>query len=403
MGFKRLVLALFIVLFGISLAGCGGGKKETAKEEAAKEPIVVGVWGTLTGPDSNVNGMTWGTYDYFNYLNEFKGGIDGHPVKAIIADGKYQLEEEFKIFNRLVDVEKAVVINGWSTGATKALREQVNNVVKVPFVSETMTGEVVDPKKYPYIFTLGPTYEDQIKIAFKYAKEKGAKKVAFLHNDAEYGTACVVAVKNEKFAESIGLEVVADVSYPMASTDLTSQLLTIKNANPDYVYIQDSVNNIIAILRAANKVGMKPELFIGNFYGLSQLIIDTLGSQAEGFHAQQVFLPFGSDIPAMKQINEWSSKHKIEKQDQYYMKGWAEGILIEKAIAEALKETGSKAPPINEFRTLVRNKLEGLTNVDIGGIAQPVTYANHKGVVSSQLLQIKGGKYVPVTDWIKTE
>ena len=89
--------------------------------------IKVCIWGTITGPDALVNGMSYGTRDYFEYLNETKGGIAGNKVTALMLDGRYKLDEELKIYRRCVDQEKAVVINGWSTGAVKALREQINS------------------------------------------------------------------------------------------------------------------------------------------------------------------------------------------------------------------------------------------------------------------------------------
>ncbi|MHB1406679.1 MAG: ABC transporter substrate-binding protein [Desulfitobacteriaceae bacterium] len=399
---RRKVSLGIVIILVLSLIVTGCGSAGTAGSGGEKAKITVGVWGTITGPDSDVNGMSYGTKDYLEYINS-KGGVEGYKINALLLDGKYQMEEEIKLFKRLSTVDNAVVINGWSTGATKALRDEINNVVKVPFVSETMLSDVVNPQKYPYIFTLGLTYEDQIKAALLWAKSKGAKKVAFLHNDAEYGTACTTNVANEKWVESQGMELVANISYPMKATDLTSQLLSIKKLNPDFVYIQDSVNNIIAILRDAAKVGVPADKFIGNFYGVSPIIIQNLGDKANGFKAIQMYQGWGGDFPAMKEIEEFGKNNQINKKDQYYLKGWVEGMLIVEALKEVIKKNNGKLPELPEFRKQVRDALESITNFDPGGATGKITYSDHKGITQAKLLEIQNGQYKEIDDWVQVK
>ena len=62
-----------------------------------------------------------------------------------MLDGRYKLDEELKIYRRCADQEQAVVINGWSTGASKALRDQIQED-SIPFISESFASEVLDPQ-----------------------------------------------------------------------------------------------------------------------------------------------------------------------------------------------------------------------------------------------------------------
>ena len=117
----------------------------------ARAEITVCAWGTITGPDALVNGMTYGTRDYLEYLNQTKGGIAGNKIRVLMLDGRYKLDEELKIYRRCADQEQAVVINGWSTGASKALRDQIQED-GIPFISESFASEVLDPQKYPFTF-----------------------------------------------------------------------------------------------------------------------------------------------------------------------------------------------------------------------------------------------------------
>lgn len=369
---------------------------------AAAGEIAVGIYGTLTGTDTDVNGMSYGPRDYLTYVNAKFGGVMGHKYVPILLDGKNQIPEEVKVFKRLVDVDNVVVVNGWSTGGTKALRDQINTLNKVSFQAQSLSKDVLDPKQYPFIFLIGPTYEDQVIIGLNWAKQKGAKTFAFLHADVEYGRGPVRNAMEQKVPEKLGLSVLADIEYPGASPDLTSQLLRIQQLNPDYVYIQDSVNNTLKILRDAAKVGVPASKFISNCYNFSHLIPETAGKDAEGFKALQINADWGEDIPLMKEIMEFSKTQKIAKEDTYYVKGWVQGKIIHEAVSRALKKTGGKLPPIAEFRQLVRDEWENLENFDTGGGTPPLTYRNHQGHTMARILEVKGGKYVPISDWIKT-
>lgn len=376
---------------GSSGSGGGGGQ------------IPIGFSATITGPDSDVNGMVLGARDYLEWVNQSKGGVNGYQFKVTVLDGKYDMNEEIKNFKRFVNVDKAIVVGVWSTGATKALREEINQVAKVPVITCSMTQDVVDPEAYPYIFSLGPSYEDQIKIALMYAQKNGAKKVAFLHNDKEYGTAPVTNVLNEKFAESLGLEVVADVAYPMNATDVSAQLMEIKSQNPDMIYIQDSVNNVVMILRDAQKVGIPAEKFFGNIFAVSPIIIEMVGEHAEGFKAIKAFADFNDqDVQTIKDIIEFKNTTNtvILSEDQYYVKGWVTGMVIEEAVKRALDKNNNQIPDTETFRNMVRDELEALSNFDVGGAIKPVTYSDHKGVTQAKIQEIKGGAYQDITDWI---
>jgi branched-chain amino acid transport system substrate-binding protein len=198
------------------------------------------------------------------------------------------------------------------------------------------------------------------------------------------------------------LKVLADVEYPGASPDLTPQLLRIKELDPDYVYIQDSVNNCIKVLRDAAKVGVSARKFIGNNYDFSHIIPETLGKDAEGFKAIQINADWGENIPMMKEIEAYSQKHEIEKKDTYFMKGWVQGKIIHGVVSRVLKKTEGKIPEISRFRNMVRDEWEKLVNFDTGGGTPPLTYKNHQGHTEARILEIKAGKYGPISDWIKT-
>lgn len=382
--------ALVALLMGITSAA------------ASAADIKVCIWGTITGPDALVNGMAYGTRDYFDYLNETQGGIGGNKLVPLLLDGRYKLDEELKIYRRCVDQENAVVVNGWSTGAVKALRDQINSD-GVPFLTESFSSEVVDPVKLPFIFIAGPTYEQQIAIGLQDLKNKGGKKIVFMHGDNEYGRGPINVVRKAGVIDKLGLQLVDSVEFPFDTQDVTAQLLRVKAKNPDLIYVQGSTPQLLVVLRDAAKVGLPAKLFLGNLYNISPAIPEQLGANANGFRAIQAYADFGSSIPAMKEIDAFRSKHEITRQDVYYMKGWMKGKAIAAAIAASVKKNGGKVPAdIKAFRKSVRDEFEAIKGLDVGGIAPPLDFGNHQGSTWARIAEIKDGRYVPVSDWIES-
>src|ERR1700761_3670148 len=82
-------------------------------------------------------------------------------------------------------------------------------------------------------------------------------------------------------------------------------------------------------------------------------------SLAQPRKAFAVYSDFGSDIPAMKDINAFKANNKVEKEDVYYMKGWMEGVAISKAIEAAIAKNGGKVTEdIQAFRKGVSDELD---------------------------------------------
>jgi branched-chain amino acid transport system substrate-binding protein len=366
----------------------------------ARADINVCIWGTITGPDAILNGQSYGARDYLTYLNQTKEGIAGNKLKVLLLDGRYKLEEELKIYRRCVDQEQAVIINGWSTGAAKALREQINQD-RVPFIADSVASEIIDVEKLPFAFIAGPTYEQQIIIGLRDLAARGGKKILLMHADNEYGRAPVNNVRNSGIIDKLGLTLVDTIEFPFDAQDLTPQMLRAKALKPDLIYVQGSAQNLIVILRDATKVGSSANLVMANFLNVTPAIPEQLGPAAEGFRTIQVYSQFGADIPAMQEIKAFGEKNEIAKKDPFYMKGWLKGKVIAAAIAQAIEKNGGKVPSdIRLFRQSVRDEFERLKDLSVDGITPPMSFSDHQGSVRARISAVKDGQFVPVTDWI---
>src|SRR5512137_2429957 len=230
---------------------------------SAQQEIKVGGIFDLTGVTSDVGKpFAQGVQDCVAVTND-AGGINGKKIKLLGADYAYKIDQARALYKKLVNDDKVVMIQGWGTGDTEALKD---------FVGQD---------KFPYYFFVAPTYSEQLRswldwVKADYAKSggKGKPKVAFMFGDNAYGKAPIAA--GRKYAAEIGVDVVDEAVLPPNFQDATSQLLTMKQKGVEYAYINVTTTGVSLVLRDAKKLGMNVK-FGSNPYGFSESLVAVAG------------------------------------------------------------------------------------------------------------------------------
>jgi branched-chain amino acid transport system substrate-binding protein len=366
---------------------------------AAQQEIKVGGIFDLTGVTSDVGKpFAQGVQDAVVYVNE-NGGINGKKIKLIGADYAYKIDQARALYKKLVNDDKVVMIQGWGTGDTEALKDFVGQD-KVPYLSASFSAPLSDPSKFPYNFFVAPTYSDQLRswldwVKQDYAKSggKGKPKVAFMYGDNAYGKSPIAAGK--KYALEIGVDVVDEAILPPNFQDATSQLLTMKQKGVEYAYINVTTTGVSLVLRDAKKLGMNVK-FGSNPYGFSESLVAVAGPLAEGVTGVMPHVPFGTPVPGMKIVEATNEKlHPGEKRDAMYVRGFAYVMVWSEALKRADKAGQLNGPG-------VKAAMETLSDFSTGGLSQSVTYTptDHRPTMTTSIYQVQGGKLVKIGDFI---
>ena len=105
---------------------------------SAQQEIKVGGIFDLTGVTSDVGKpFAQGVQDAVVWVNE-NGGINGKKIKLIGADYAYKIDQARALYKKLVNDDKVVLIQGWGTGDTEALKDFVGQD-KVPYFSASFS------------------------------------------------------------------------------------------------------------------------------------------------------------------------------------------------------------------------------------------------------------------------
>ncbi len=363
---------------------------------AEAQEIKVGGLFDLTGITSDVGKpYAQGVQDAVAVLNA-KGGINGKKVRLISVDYGYKIPEAVSAYKRLVTDERVVMINGWGTGDTLALKDFVNKD-KIPYFSASFAGDLTDPSKTPYNFFVAPSYSDQLRAWLSWVKsdwkDKGRNpKVAFFYGDNAYGRAPIEA--GRRFCKENGIDLVDEEVVPGNFQDATSQLLNMKQKGADYAYINVTTTGVSLILRDAKKLGLATR-FGSNPYGFSEALPAVAREAAEGVTGVVPHVPWGEDVSAMKELLAYhKANHPNDTHDALYVRGWS----YVQVWAEALRRADKAGQLTGEG---VKKAAETLKDFDVGGLTAPVTYSptDHRPSTKTRIYQIKGGKLVKVAEF----
>ncbi|UCG39583.1 MAG: ABC transporter substrate-binding protein [bacterium] len=389
---SRWVVLAAAALMVVSLGALGCQKAEPPKE-APKEPILIGGIFDTTGPTSDV-GADYATaaVDAVEYINA-NGGINGRELQIEANDYAYKVPQAVELYKSYKD-KGIFLIQGWGTGDTNALKEQINED-KTVYMSASYDSLLNDPAKTPYNFYVGTSYGDAIRGAMQFIADTWTDtsrkpKVVFIYPDHPYGKAPIPAGK--AMAEALGFTIGDDQSVALNAKEAVSQLTNMKQFNPDWAWIGGTTASTAVIIKDAAKLGLGTKFLI-NVWGFDENLPKLAGDTAnERAYGMAPFTFFGVDVPGMKPILEMhQKKHPNDTHTVRYIQAWTSMMVMWDALkkAETLDGPGIKAA------------LEKVTDFDTGGLtAASITFTptDHRPNTTLFIYKVDAeGKQVPVT------
>ncbi len=386
----RLTRRRFVAVAGTVVAA--GALTPHRAHGQGKAAIKVGGIFDLTGVTSEVGKpFAQAVIDHVKLVND-SGGINGRQIDLSPVDYSYKVPQAVAAYRKFKD-DGVVLINGWGTADTEALTKSVNED-KIPYISASFSGHLTDPKKTPYNFFCGSSYSDNLRIFMKYAKEnaraQGRKvRIAFIYADNGYGRAPIEA--GRQYAKEIDVDLVDEQVIPPSFQDSTSQLLSMKQKDPDWAYINTTTTWVAQLLKDAQKLQLRTR-FGSNPYGYSEKLPEVAKEAAEGVVGMLPNALYGEDVPGMKAVVDYVKKNPpAVTPDALYVRGWVYVTVWAEALKRAKDELSGEG---------VKKALETFRNFDTGGLTPPLTYTadDHRPTTKSTIYIVKGGKVVKAAE-----
>jgi branched-chain amino acid transport system substrate-binding protein len=385
------ILACAMMFFSFAL------RAESAEVRGVtKDSIRIGMILVKTGPVAAL-GLPEGLaiQDTFNAINE-AGGINGKKIDFIWEDDQFRTPLAISAFNKLIFRDKVLsILTSGGTPQTIALFDQIDKhkVVNIP---NALADEMFKPHR-PYVFIIGATYETQIELMFDYIlNDLKAKnpKIAVIYAETEFGKKGLEAAR--KRAGQYGLKLVSELVLNIGSVDASSQVLSLKKDEVDFVVTCNLAPPTITFLKTAEKYDYWPTTF-GINWSCDDMVVRACKTAAKNYIGVNCVGGWEDDTAGMKRVRELAKKNDRDPA-KMLTSLYTMGVGVATVYAEGLKRAGANLSP-----EAFKKGLETLKDFDTGGIVPPVTYTStsHAPTTMSRLYRAnpERGVMVAITDW----
>ena len=290
-----------------------------------------------------------------------KGGVLGRKIETPLLDTQSDAGISRAQLQKVLDNNPYVVLGPVFSGSVlvdMALTQQAE-------IPEIVGGEAaaITQKGDPYVFrtSFGQQFS-MPKIANYIRDGVKAKTVAILWVNNDFGKGGRDNFIKEMAARDI--KVVADVSTESGQADFSADVVKIKGANADAIFVYLNEEESARFLREAKKQGITAPL-IGETTLLGQKVIDLAQGAAEGVRGH-VGLTVDAPIPAVQQFADRFKKRFNYACDHNGIKGYT-AVYIIKHVTEKMGKFDSQ---------LFAQTLHGMTITpqDEPGVLMEVTF-----------------------------
>ncbi|RNE89805.1 ABC transporter substrate-binding protein [Marichromatium sp. AB32] len=345
------------------------------------------------------NEYNQGQQDYLRLVNA-RGGLDGHPVEALVRDTANEPQRGIEAYNRARG-EGAVLVDFLSTPVSRAAVSRVLEDEVVMITPLHGRGDASHGETFPFVFPMMATYWSQAAILADYIDTElgglAGKRIALVHIDSPFGREPVPVL--ETLAERHGFELRA-FAYPSPGTEQSATWSDVRRYRPDQVLIWGAGSGQQVSVREAIRNGIRPEHILSVVW-LAEADAEHLGKHMTGVKRYEAVAP-GRELPVIQAIlDEVVAKGEGSGPEEnvgssYYNIGVATMAVAVEAARLALAEYG--APLTGDT---LRRGFEQISNFDAEGLMPPLSFSatDHQGGGFGRVSRWDGGAWVPVTEW----
>ena len=374
----------------------------------AQQEIKIGVLYPLTGAAASTGAELKGALELAaDIVNNgakdipelpFSGGgglsnLKGARIKLVFADHQGNPQIGATETERLITQEKVVAVVGAYFSNVTATSSQVAERYKVPYLNPDSSSTSLTARNFKWFYRITPHDDLFVYNFFEFFKDLEAKKgikvgqVALFNENTLWGNE--TAKLESKLAEERGVNVVKSISYPAKSTQLTSEIQSLKSGKPQVVLQSSYLGDAILAMKTYKELNFSPDMILANNAGFTDTeFIRTLGQDADHIITREVWsLDLAKSKPLIGQVNElFRNRYKVNFTGN--SSRTFTGLLT---LADAINRAGSTEPEAIR-KALSETNIDGKNTImPWKGIKFDQQGQNTLG--SGILVQIVNGKY----------
>jgi branched-chain amino acid transport system substrate-binding protein len=319
--------------------------------------------------------------------------LNGAKIKLVFADHQGNPQIGAAETERLITQEKVVAVVGAYFSNVTATSSQVAERYKVPYLNPDSSSTSLTTRNFKWFYRITPHDDLFVYNFFEFFKDLEAKKgikvgqIALFNENTLWGNE--TSKLENKLAEERGVNVVKAISYPAKSTQLTSEIQSLKSAKPQVVLQSSYLGDAILAMKTYKELNLSPDMILANNAGFTDTeFIRTLGKDADHIITREVWsLDLAKNKPLIGQVNDlFRSRYKVNFTGN--SSRTFTGLLT---LADAINRAGSIEPEAIR-KALSETNIDGKNTImPWKGIKFDQQGRNTLG--SGILVQIVNGKY----------
>jgi branched-chain amino acid transport system substrate-binding protein len=302
---------------------------------SAKDAVELGVE-IVNGAHPELNGLP---------LAESAGlpNLGGAKIEMVGADHQGNPSVGQNQTLRLITQDKVVAMLGAYHSSVALTATAAAERQGIPFLVADSVALNITQRGFKWTFRVGPIAPDFAKAYTTFLNElkKFGKKIdsiAVVNENTDYGTS--VAASIVEAAKQANIAVAAQIPYNANSTDVSGQVLQLREKKPDAVIFISYTADTVLYFKTMKNLDYLPPIIIGDDAGFSDpSFIPNVGELAQGAINRSAW-DTGKPGSNSYKINEMFKKKYGRDLDDTSAR-WMQGFLV---LAEAINRAGSTDP-----------------------------------------------------------
>ena len=360
----------------------------------AKDVYKIGCLFAITGSASWLGEPERNTAEMIVKEINDAGGINGRKLKLYIEDTQGDNTRAVNAVKKLIKKNKVCAIIGPSRSGTSMAVIPIVQTENIPLISCAGAEVIVAPvAERKWVFKTPQKDSDCVKRIYDHMVAKGIKDIAIISGTTGFGNAGRAQLKT--IAAEYGLNIVADETYSPADTDMTAQLVKIRNSGAKALVNWSIVPAQSIVPKNMRQLKFDIPLYQSHGFG-NHKYVEAAGDAAEG-----IIFPGGrllcvdslsADHPQKAVLTAYRDAYEAKFNDKVSTFG---GHAYDSLwlIANALKTVKSDDP------AKIRDYLETSSLVGTGGVFN-FSPQDHNGLDKSafEMITVKNGEFVVLQD-----
>lgn len=325
-----------LILVGILLVLSAGAVSGCSADDSGKT-LRIGVIGPETGAAAQLGQAQRNSVQMAVDEINSAGGVNGRKLEVYFEDDQGNPTQSANAANKLIQQSKVSVIIGAIHSSCTLADMVVTQRASIPQITAGSTGASITEQGNPWIFRTAVNDGFQAKALLDYAVNTlGIKKAATFTALDDYGQSGAKLLKEA--AEKAGLQLVVTATYNNGDKDFKPQLLSIRSAEAEGIFLWGLYTEAALIARQARQLDINVQLF-GASGMAAQKLMELGGDAVEGMILTQSFLASADDPRVRAYVDKYRQKfnqnpipHGAQAYDTVYI------------IADALKRANSTSP-----------------------------------------------------------